>query len=80
MITGIIGALQVFSQSFVMTGGGPDRATYFMVIWLWSTAFEQLRMGYASAIAWILFVVVLTFTVIQLALAKKWVFYEGGLK
>lgn len=80
MITGIIGALQVFSQSFVMTGGGPDRATYFMVIWLWSTAFEQLRMGYASAIAWILFVVVLIFTVIQLALAKKWVFYEGGLK
>ena len=80
LITGVIGALQVFGQSFVITAGGPDRATLFAVVWLYDQAFGQLRMGYASAIAWILFVVIMAFTVVQLALAKRWVFYEGGLK
>jgi len=80
LITGVIGALQVFGQSFVITAGGPDRATLFAVVWLYDQAFGQLKMGYASAIAWILFIVILIFTVIQLAIAKRWVFYEGDLK
>jgi multiple sugar transport system permease protein len=80
LITGVIGSLQVFSQSFVMTDGGPDRATMFYMVWLWKTAFGELKMGYASALAWILFAIILIFTVIQLGLAKKWVFYEGELK
>ncbi len=80
LITGLIGALQVFSQSFVITAGGPDRATEFMVVWLYDQAFGQLKMGYASAIAWILFVVIMAFTLVQLVLAKRWVFYEGELK
>jgi multiple sugar transport system permease protein len=80
LITGVIGALQVFGQAFVITSGGPDRATLFAVVWLYDQAFGQLKMGYASAIAWILFVVIMIFTVLQLALAKRWVFYEGDLK
>ncbi len=80
LITGVIGALQVFGQSFVLTGGGPDRATNFMVVWLYQKAFGELQMGYASALAWILFVVILAFTLLQLAVARKWVYYEGEIK
>jgi multiple sugar transport system permease protein len=80
LITGVIGALQVFGQAFVITSGGPDRATLFAVVWLYDQAFGQLKMGYASAIAWILFIVIMVFTVVQLALAKRWVFYEGEMK
>lgn len=80
LITGVIGSLQVFSQSFVMTDGGPDRATMFYMVWLWKTAFGQLRMGYASAQAWVLFVIILVFTLVQLAFARRWVHYEGDLK
>ncbi|AIE87176.1 extracellular solute-binding protein [Fimbriimonas ginsengisoli] len=79
-ITGVIGALQVFGQSFVMTGGGPDRATLFYVVWLYQKAFGELRMGYASALAWILFVIILLITVLQFGIARKWVYYEGDLK
>jgi multiple sugar transport system permease protein len=80
LITGVIGALQVFGQSFVMTSGGPDRATLFYVVWVFQKAFGELQMGYASALAWILFVIILAFTVVQLKLSKKWVFYEGEVK
>jgi multiple sugar transport system permease protein len=80
LITGAIGTLQVFSQAFVTTGGGPDRATLFYMVWLYNTAFGQLRMGYASALAWILFLIILAVTVVQLTLSKRWVFYEGDLK
>ncbi|MEZ0327656.1 MAG: extracellular solute-binding protein [Fimbriimonas sp.] len=80
LITGTIGALQVFSQSFVITAGGPDRATLFYMVWLYGKAFGELRMGYASALAWILFVIILMITIVQLVVAKRWVHYEGELK
>ena len=76
----MIGALQVFGQSFVLTGGGPDRATLFTVVLLYQKAFGELKMGYASALAWILFVVILIFTLVQLAASKRWVHYEGEPK
>jgi ABC-type sugar transport system permease subunit len=79
-ITGVIGALQAFTQAFVMTDGGPDRATMFYVLNLYKEAFGHLHMGYASALAWMLFVVILAVTAIQLWFAKRWVFYEGGFK
>lgn len=80
LVTGIIGALQVFGQAFVMTDGGPDRATLFYVVWVFKTAFSDLKMGYASALAWILFVIIMVITAIQLKLSKRWVFYEGEIK
>lgn len=80
LITGVIGALQVFSQAFVLTDGGPDRSTLFYMVWLYKKAFGELKMGYASALAWILFVIILGITAIQLSLARRWVYYEGDLK
>jgi multiple sugar transport system permease protein len=80
LITGVIGSFQVFTQAFIITSGGPNNATVFYMLNLYSMAFRDLRMGYASALAWILFVIILVFTAIQLKAAKKWVFYEGDEK
>jgi multiple sugar transport system permease protein len=80
LITGVIGTLQVFTQAVVMTDGGPDRATLFYMVNLYRAAFNQLRMGYASALAWILFVIILAITLVQLRASKRWVFYEGEMK
>lgn len=80
VITGVIGALQVFTQAFVITDGGPDRATMFTMLHLYKKAFVELKMGYASALAWILFAIILAITVIQLAGSRRWVHYEGELR
>jgi multiple sugar transport system permease protein len=77
MIIGIIGSLQVFSAAFVMTEGGPADATLFYLLYLYYQAFRYFRMGYASAMAWMLFLLILALTLIQLYLARRWVYYEG---
>jgi multiple sugar transport system permease protein len=73
---GIIHTFQIFAQAFVMTQGGPADATLFYVYHLFNNAFRFFKMGYASAMAWILFVIVLVLTLIQIKLAPKWVHYE----
>ncbi len=79
LTTGIIGAVQIYTESVVMTQGGePDHATEFYMVHLVGQAFNYLKIGYANALAWILFVIILIVTVIQLRLANRWVFYEGG--
>jgi multiple sugar transport system permease protein len=78
LVMGTIGTLQVFTQAVVMTKGGPLDATLFYAYHLFNNAFEYFRMGYASAMAWILFVVILAITIAQLKLAPRWVYYEGG--
>jgi multiple sugar transport system permease protein len=85
LIIGIIGSFQVFTQAFVMTGGaqpgtegGPNNSTLFFVLYLYKRAFQEFRMGYASALAWILFLIILVFTLIQMKLSKRWVYYEAG--
>lgn len=80
MILGIIGAFQVFTQAFVMTNGGPNNATLFYMLYLYRNAFEQLRMGYASALAWVLFIILFIFTFIQFKNSGKWVHYDGDVK
>lgn len=80
LIIAIIGAFQVFTQAFIMTDGGPNYATLFYLLYLYRNAFENFRMGYASAMAWVLFVIVLIFTLIQFRLSDRWVFYEGELR
>jgi multiple sugar transport system permease protein len=77
LIMGVIGSFQVFTQGFVMTGGGPNNATLFYVLYLYQNAFQFLKMGYASAMAWVLFLITLAFTLLQLRLSG-WVHYEGG--
>ncbi len=74
---GIIGSFQVFTQAYVITQGGPADATLFYVLYLYNIAFENLQMGYASALAWILFLIILFFTVAQLMMSKHWVYYES---
>lgn len=78
LILGIIGSFQVFTSAFLLTNGGPQNSTLFAVLYLYRLAFEQFKMGYASALAWLLFVIILIFTLIQLRLSKSWVYYEGG--
>ncbi len=80
LIIAIIGAFQVFTQAYIMTEGGPNYATLFYLLYLYRMAFENFRMGYASAMAWVLFVIILFFTLIQFRLSDRWVFYEGDLR
>lgn len=85
LVIGLIGSFQVFTQAYVMTGtaqpgteGGPNNATLFIVLYLYKKAFQDFSMGYASALAWILFFLILAFTLIQKRLARSWVYYEAG--
>lgn len=74
----LISSLQVFTQGFVMfdKDGGPRNSALFYIMYLFKQGFEYFRMGYASALAWLLFIVISVVTVIQFKLAKRWVFYE----
>lgn len=80
LVMGIIGSFQVFTSSFVMTGGGPAYSTLFYVLYLYQKAFNYLQMGYACALAWILFVIILTLTLIVFKTSARWVYYEAELK
>ncbi|MHB0876255.1 MAG: carbohydrate ABC transporter permease [Anaerolineae bacterium] len=80
MIMGIIGSFQVFTAAYVMTQGGPNNATMFYVLFLYRNAFQFLRMGYASSMAWVLFVIIAALTYVQFAASGRWVFYEGELR
>ena len=78
LILGMIGAFTVFTSAYVMTSGGPENATLFYMLYLFRQAFEYFRMGYASALAWILFAILFGLTLIQFRISKRWVHYEGG--
>lgn len=76
LVLGIIGSFQIFSGAYLMTGGGPQNSTLFSVLYLYRLGFEHFRMGYASSVAWVLFAVIMVFTLIQLRLSRSWVYYE----
>lgn len=76
LVLGIIGALQVFTEGFVLTRGGPNNSTLLLSIYLYRNAFEYLKMGYASAIAWVMFLIVLVLTLIVFKSAPMWVHYQ----
>lgn len=78
LVMGIIGALQVFGQAYIITNGGPNNASLFYVFDLWRHAFTYMEMGTACAMAWILFIVVTVATAIVFKTSNKWVYYEGG--
>ena len=77
LIMGVIGGLQVFTQVYIMTGGGPANSTLFYVLYLFNNGFRFFKMGYASALAWVLFIIIMGVTLIQFKLARRWVYYEG---
>jgi multiple sugar transport system permease protein len=75
-VVAIINAFQVFTQAYITTQGGPLNSTLFYVYNLYNNAFGYFKMGYASAMAWILFVVILIITLIQFRAARYWVHYQ----
>lgn len=77
LIMNVIGSFQIFTASFIMTQGGPNNATLTMVLLLYRKAFQQFRHGYASAIAWVLFAIILALTLLVLRSSALWVYYEG---
>ncbi|MFD1177657.1 carbohydrate ABC transporter permease [Paenibacillus puldeungensis] len=77
LIMGIIGGFQYFTQAFVMTNGGPLNSTLFYNLYLYNKAFQNYEMGYASALSWILFVIILAFTLVVIRSSSMWVYYQG---
>lgn len=80
LVMGIIGYFQYFTQVWVMTRGGPSDSTTFYALYLFNNAFLFFRMGYASAMAWILFAITLVCTLIVFRTSSKWVYYSGETK
>lgn len=80
LITGVIGSLQTFTQVYMMTSGGPDYASEMIVPYLYRNAFSFYRMGYASAMAWVLFMIIMVLSLIVLKSSSMWVFYEEEVK
>ncbi len=82
ILINIINAFQVFTQIFIMTDGqgGPRDATRTYVLHLFDHAFQYLppQMGYSSALAWILFMIIFVFTAVIVATSQRWVFYQGA--
>jgi multiple sugar transport system permease protein len=77
MIVAFIGSLQAYSLILFMTNGGPDNATLVLGLYVYRYAFQYFQMGYASTIAWALFFMIIVFTAIQFAVARRWVHYEN---
>jgi len=80
LVMSIIGSFQVFTSAFVMTQGGPANASLFYVLHLYRNAFSYFKMGYASALAWILFAIIMFFSLLVVKSSPAWVYYEGALR
>jgi multiple sugar transport system permease protein len=78
VVLGIISSFQNFTQAFIMTGGGPANASLLYVLYLYRNAFQYFKMGYASAMAWLLFILVLALTLVVFRSSALWVYYEGA--
>ncbi len=78
VIIGLIGALQVFAEPYIMTGGGPERSTYFFGLYLYNEAFWYSNVGYASALAWVQFLVIVALTAMVLRFSRRHVHYLGS--
>lgn len=76
LILGVIGSFSVFSVAYIATEGGPNYATWFYMLHLYYNAFSYFQMGYASALAWIFFVIIFILSFLQIKLSNRWVYYE----
>ncbi|MGQ9585596.1 MAG: carbohydrate ABC transporter permease [Anaerolineae bacterium] len=77
LVMSFIWAFQVFDEAFIMTQGGPAFATTTMVYYVYLNAFKWFRMGKAAAVAWVLFVIIFVFTLLQMRYQRRWVHYEA---
>jgi multiple sugar transport system permease protein len=77
LIMGLIGSFQYFTQAYVMTNGGPEDSTTFYALHLFNRAFQDFKMGYASAMAWVLFLLTLACALVIFRTSARWVYYAG---
>jgi multiple sugar transport system permease protein len=80
LVLAVIAAIQFFLPAYVLFQGnpGPDNAAFFYMMKLYKEAFNYFQMGYASTLAWMLFLVALVITVVLFGTARRWVYYAGG--
>lgn len=76
LVISVIASFQVFDLAYLMTKGGPGTETLFYVLYIFRNAFELFKMGYASALAWVFFLIVLVLTFLNFRLSRRWVHYE----
>lgn len=77
LIMQMVQAFQEFNGPYIITGGGPLKSTYLLPLYIYDEAFKNFNMGYASAIAWVLFLIIMVLTVVAFWSSKKWVYYAG---
>lgn len=80
VVMAVISSFQYFTQAFVMTEGGPLNSTLFYNLYLYTKAYKELKMGYASALAWIMFIIILFFTLLVIKSSSFWVYYQSDDK
>jgi len=80
LVMGIISSFQMFTQAYIMTQGGPNNATMTAVMNIYTKGFQQFQFGYASALAWVLFAIILLFTMMIVRSSAAWVYYEGEVR
>ena len=78
LVMGIIGSFQYFTEAFIMTKGGPEGSTMFYALYLFNRAWQYLDMGYACAMAWIVFLVAMVITGLVFRSQRRWVHFGGG--
>ena len=77
VVMAVISSFQYFTQAFVMTEGGPLNSTLFYNLYLYTKAYKALKMGYAAALAWIMFIIILFFTLLVIKSSSFWVYYQN---
>jgi len=80
LVMSIIGALQTFAAAYIISEGGPNNATMFTILYMYLNGFRWFKMGFASAIAWVLFLYILLLTLLVLRSSTLWVYYEGQIR
>lgn len=78
LIIGVINSFQIFTQAYVMTGGGPGNASLFLVLYLYRNAFQYFQLGYASVLAWVLFGIIAALTALVFRLSRDRIFYANA--
>ena len=79
-LTGMIASFQIFTAGYISTAGGPNNASLFYVLYLFRNGWEYYKMGYASALAWVLLIIMLFLTLLTLLASRRFVYYEFGEK
>src|SRR5205807_4205472 len=85
LVTGVIYGFQYFTEAYIASGGGeslgdPQGSLLFYPSWLYQQGFQYFHMGYASAMAWVLFLIIMVSTLVLIRGSKRWVFYQGGFR